>query len=133
MTLHSKVNYSSEFSSMFSLGRKEQRGEPTRKGNFINKTLIVKKTNDRTSLVTQCLRICLPMLGTRVRSLVWEDPTCRGATQARAPQLLSLRSRARERQLLSPCVTTTEAACLEPVLHNKRSHRNEKPAHHNEE
>ena len=24
-------------------------------------------------------------------------------------------------------------ACLEPVLHNKRSHRNEKPTHHNEE
>ena len=28
---------------------------------------------------------------------------------ARAPQLLSLRSRAREPQLLSPCATTTEA------------------------
>ena len=30
--------------------------------------------------VTQWLRICLPMQGTRVR-LVWEDPTCRGATK----------------------------------------------------
>ena len=29
-------------------------------------------------------------------------------------------------QLLKP-------ACLEPVLYNKRSHRNEKPAHRNEE
>ena len=28
----------------------------------------------------QWLRICLPMQGTRVRALVWEDPTCRGAT-----------------------------------------------------
>ena len=27
------------------------------------------------SLVVQWLRICLPMQGTRVRALVWEDPT----------------------------------------------------------
>ena len=32
------------------------------------------------SLVAQWLRICLPMQGTRVRALVWEDTTCRGAT-----------------------------------------------------
>ena len=34
----------------------------------------------RAPLVAQWLRICLPMQGTRVRALVWEDPTCRGAT-----------------------------------------------------
>ena len=34
----------------------------------------------RASLAAQWLRICLPMQGTRVRALVWEDPTCRGAT-----------------------------------------------------
>ena len=33
------------------------------------------------SLVAQWLRIRLPMQGTRVRALVWEDPTCRGATR----------------------------------------------------
>ena len=33
------------------------------------------------SLVVQWLRIHLPMQGTRVRSLVQEDPTCRGATK----------------------------------------------------
>ena len=38
------------------------------------------KNNWRASLVAQWLRICLPMQGTRVRALVWEDPTCRGAT-----------------------------------------------------
>ena len=32
------------------------------------------------SLVAQWLRVCLPMQGIRVRALVWEDPTCRGAT-----------------------------------------------------
>ena len=34
-----------------------------------------------TSLVAQWLRIHLPMQGTRVRSLVREDPTCHGATK----------------------------------------------------
>ena len=34
---------------------------------------------------------------------------------------------------LGPCATTTEPGHLEPVLHNKRSHRNEKPVHRNEE
>ena len=32
-----------------------------------------------TSLVVQWLRIRLQMQGTRVRALVWEDPTCCGA------------------------------------------------------
>ena len=35
----------------------------------------------RASLVAQWLRICLPIQGTRVRALVWEDPTCREATR----------------------------------------------------
>ena len=34
-----------------------------------------------TSLVAQWLRIRLPMQGTRVRALVWEDSTCCGATK----------------------------------------------------
>ena len=37
-----------------------------------------KKNKNRASLVAQWLRICLPM---RVRALVWEDPTYRGATR----------------------------------------------------
>ena len=48
------------------------------------------------------------------------------SNKAHVPQLLSLCSRAREPQLLKP-------AHLEPVLCNKRSHRNEKPVHRNEE
>ena len=35
----------------------------------------------RASLVAQWLRVCLPVQGTRVRALVWEDPTCRGAAE----------------------------------------------------
>ena len=45
---------------------------------------------------------------------------------ARAPQLLSLRSRAREPQLLKP-------VHLEPMLCNKRSHCNKKPTCSNED
>ena len=37
--------------------------------------------DNRASLVAQWLRVCLPMQGTRVRALVWEDPTCRRATR----------------------------------------------------
>lgn len=44
------------------------------------------------------------------------------------PQLLSQRSRAWELHLQSPWAATTEACCLEPVLRNKRSRRNEKPS-----
>ena len=40
----------------------------------------VDKSQHRASLVAQWLRICLPIQGTRVRALVWEDPTCHGAT-----------------------------------------------------
>ena len=39
------------------------------------------KTAIRASLVAQWLRICLLMQGTRVRALVWEDPTCHGAAE----------------------------------------------------
>ena len=38
-----------------------------------------KISEDRASLVAQWLGVCLPMQGTWVRALVWEDPTCRGA------------------------------------------------------
>ena len=48
------------------------------------------------------------------------------SNEARVPQLLSLHSRALKPQLLKP-------ACLEPMLRNKRSHRNEKPMQRNEE
>ena len=65
------------------------------------------------SLVAQWLRICLPMQGTWVRALVWEDPTCRGATR--------------------PVSHNTEPVHLEPVLRDKRGHDNERPARRDEE
>ena len=72
------------------------------------------------------------MQGTRVLALGREDPTCRGATKpmrhnywACALEPVSHNYWACVPQLLKP-------ARLEPMLH-KRSHRNEKPAHRNEE
>ena len=41
----------------------------------------IKNLSKGASLVAQWLRICLPMQGTRVRALVWEDPASRGATR----------------------------------------------------
>ena len=65
---------------------------------------------------------------TWVRALVWEDPTCHGATKP-----VHQNYWARVPQLLSPRATTTELTHLEPMLRNKRSHHNKKPAHRNEE
>ena len=109
------------------------------------KTFTFKISMSGTPLVAQWLGICLPMQGTQVRSLVWEDPTCCGATEpvrhnywacalepvshnhwACALEPMSRNYWARVLQLLKP-------VCLEPVLRNKRSHHNEKPVHHNEE
>ena len=70
-----------------------------------------KKLRSRTSLVFQWLRIQLPVQGTWVQSLVREDPTCLGATK--------------------PVCHNYRAQILEPVLQNKRSHRNEKSTCHN--
>ena len=48
-------------------------------GRTLAESSTVKNNLGGASLVAQWLRICLPMQGTRVRALVWEDPTCRGA------------------------------------------------------
>ena len=73
----------------------------------------VKTPCFRASLVAQWLRICLPMQGTRVRALVWEDPICRGAT----------------RPLSHNYWACASGACAP----NKRGRDNEGPAHHDEE
>ena len=44
-------------------------------------TLHLLKSDAGTSLVVQWLRTLLPMQGTWDQALVWEDPTCRGATK----------------------------------------------------
>ena len=57
---------------------------------------VSKRRVVRVSLMVQWLRIRLPVQGTRVRALIREDPTCHRATKP---------------------------ARLEPMLRNKKSHR----------
>ena len=63
-------------------------------------------------LVAQWLRVCLPMQGTRVRALVWEDPTCCGATRPVSHNYWACAS----------------GACAP----NKRGRDSERPAHRDE-
>ena len=63
--------------------------------------------------MAQWARIHPPAQGTWVPSLVWEEPTCHRETKS-------------EHHI-------AKAHALEPVLHSKRSHRNEKPEHCGEE
>ena len=72
------------------------------------------KTGNRTSLVAQWLRIRLPMQGTRVQALVWEDPTCCRATK--------------------PVHHSYGACALQPTSHSYWAHVPQlKPALRNEE
>ena len=48
--------------------------------SYLNYTETIKM-DGRASLVAQWLRIRLPMQGTQVQALIWEDLTCRGATK----------------------------------------------------
>ena len=73
-----------------------------------------KKGNRRTSLLAQWLRICLPMQGIWVRSLVWENPTCQGATKpvhhnfwARMPRACALQQEAITKRSLSTATRLT--------------------------
>ena len=77
-----------------------------------------------TSLVVQWLRLCLPMQGTWVRSLVWEDPTCHRATkplhhnywacvlEPTSHNYWACAPPAHTPQLLRPRAATTEARTL---------------------
>ena len=52
------------------------------KANYLYSLIlnVALRLHCRASLVAQWLGVCLPMQGTRVRALVWEDPACRGTT-----------------------------------------------------
>ena len=93
---------------------------------------LVRYVSSRASLGIQWLRIHLPMQGTWVLSLVWEDPTrCRGLTQS--SQLLSPCSRACKLRFWGCLLQLPKPRHLEPVLGNKRGHHKGKPMHYNGE
>ena len=66
------------------------------------------KNESRTSPVEQWLRIRLPMQGTQVRALVWEDPTCCGATNPVRHNYRACTLELESHNYWSPC---TESAC----------------------
>ena len=64
-----------------------------------------KTVTVRASPVAQWLSVSLPMQGMWVRALLWEDPTCRGATRPVSHNYWALR-------VWSLCSATTEAAIV---------------------
>ena len=87
----------------------------------------------RTSLVAQWLRIHLPMQGTQVQSLVREDPTCCRATKPVHHNYWACALEPASHNYWTHVLQLLKPPRLQPVLHNKRSHLSEKPAHCNEE
>ena len=86
-----------------------------------------------TSLVAQWLGIHLPTQGTWVRALIRQDPTCRGATKPVRHNSWACALEPASHNYWAHVLQLWKPVCLEPVLHNKRSHRNEKHAYRNEE
>jgi len=83
-------------------------------------SLLFKNITSGTSLVIQWLRICLPRPGTQVGSLVWENLTCCRATKPVHHWIL---------HALEPTHRNYWSQhALKPVLCNRRSYLNEKPA-----
>ena len=62
-------------------GKDGQMAGISRLESLLIKEIHIKIEGYWASLVTQRLRICLPMQGTRDRALVREDPTCHRATK----------------------------------------------------
>ena len=92
-----------------------------------------KNRHKGTSLVAQWFRIHLPMQWTRVRSLYREDATCGGATKPVRHNYWACTLEPASHNYWAGVLELLKPPSLEPVLHNKRSHRDEKPAHSNKE
>ena len=90
-----------------------------------------------TSLMVQWMGIHLPIQGTQVQSLVWEDSTCVGATKAHVPQLLSPRAATAEAHTpWSPRPRIREAAAMRSLCTTMKSspaHTYSKPSRSNED
>ena len=93
----------------------------------------LQKATGGTSLVVQWLRIRLPMQGARVRALVREDPTCCTATKSVCHNYWACTLEPVSHNYWGCVPQLLKPAHLEPMLCNKRSHRNKKPTHRNEE
>ena len=73
------------------------------------------------------------MQGTRVWALVREEPTCHRATKPMHHNYWACALEPASHNYWAWVPQLLKTARLEPVLRNKRSYRNEKPGHRNEE
>ena len=99
----------------------------------VSVSIYILKKLSGASLVAQWLRICLPMQGTQVRALVRVDPTCLGATKPMHHNYWACALEPANHNYWAGVPQLLKPVHLEPVLRNKRSHRNEKPTDCNEE
>ena len=88
---------------------------------------------ERTSLVTQWIRIHLPVWGTWVWSLDWGVPTFHGATKPMYHNYWAHFLDSESHNYWVHMLRLRKPTHLEPVLHNKRCHHNEKSAHRSKE
>lgn len=79
-----------------------------------------KKTLTETSLVIRQIRICLPMQGTWVQPLVWEDSTFHRATKPNSHNSWACTLEPALLPLLSPYAHSLCALQLESSLHSSR-------------
>ena len=86
-----------------------------------------QKSDTGTSLVVQWLRICLPVQGTWVWSLVWEDPTCNEASKFAHHNSWACALEPKSCKYLSP--QASKPVLPRAYAQNKRSHHNENPIH----
>ena len=85
----------------------------------------------QTLLMIQWWGICLPMPWTQVWSLVWEDPTCHGPAKTEHHSYWVSTLEPWSHNYWAHTLWLLNPMCLEPVLCNKRNHRNERPPHSN--
>ena len=78
-------------------------------------------------------KICLPMQDTWVPSLIQEDPICCRTAKPKHHNYKASSLEPRSCTYWTHALQLLKPSTLEPMLHNKRSHHNEKPAQGNEE
>ena len=81
----------------------------------------VLKWDLRASLVVLWLIICLPMQGTGVWLLLWEDPTCHGTTKPVQHDYWASALEPVSHNYWSPCSTTREATTIRSPLHTMKT------------
>ena len=82
--------------------------------------------------MVQWLRIHPAVQGTQFQSLILEDSTCLGPPKNMRHNYRASSLEPTRHNYWAHVFQLLKSVCLQPVLHNKRSHHSEKPEHHNE-